>query len=86
MFGNFFKNVNFLKYIDLRVFLLSFIIGIGMVYLTAPDKRVIYVYPTPENADVLQYRDKTGSCFQVKQTEVSCPKNDSEISKVPPQS
>ena len=51
-----------------------------------PDTRKIYVYPTPENIDVLQYKDKTDTCFQFKQNEVDCPKNDSEITKIPVQS
>ena len=51
-----------------------------------PDTRKIYVYPNPENIDVLQYKDKTDTCFQFKQNEVACPKNDSEITKTPVQS
>ena len=47
--------------------------------------RKIYVYPTPENADVLQYRDKTGNCFSIKQKEVKCPANANDIAKVPSQ-
>ena len=51
-----------------------------------PDTRKILVYPTPENIDLLQYRDKTGSCFHFKQNEVTCPNNPSKISKIPVQS
>ena len=57
-----------------------------MVYITMPDMRKIYVYPTPENIDILQYRDKTNSCFGFKQKEVSCPSNEGDISKIPVQS
>jgi hypothetical protein len=48
--------------------------------------RKIYVYPSPENVDILQYRDKTNTCFQMKQKEVKCPKSEKEIFKVPVQS
>jgi hypothetical protein len=73
------------KYINFPVFLLSLIIGFFAVYVTLPDSRKIFVYPTPENVSLLQYRDKTKTCFSVTQREVSCPKNESEISRIPAQ-
>jgi len=76
----------FFKYINVPVFIISFAIGIFFVYLFVPDTRSIKVYPNPENVGLLQYRDATGACFQIKETVVACPKDDSEISKVPPQS
>jgi hypothetical protein len=78
--------LNFLKYINIPVFLISLFIGLFVVYITMPDTRKIYVYPTPENVDILQYRDKTDSCFQVKEKEVSCPSNEKDISVIPVQS
>jgi hypothetical protein len=74
------------KYVKLNVFIISLAFGLFAVYITMPDTRKIYVYPTPENIDVLQYKDKTDTCFQFKQNEVDCPKNDSEITKIPVQS
>jgi hypothetical protein len=73
------------KYVNFTVFLLSLAFGLFAVYMTAPDTRKIYVYPTPENVDVLQYKDKTNTCFSFKQKEVACPKNESEITKIPAQ-
>lgn len=78
--------LNIFKYINVSVFLISLFVGLFVVYITMPDTRKIYVYPTPENVDILQYRDKTDSCFQVKQDEVSCPSNEKEISVIPAQS
>jgi hypothetical protein len=78
--------MGFAKYINFPVFLISLAFGIFAVYIFLPDNRKIYVYPTPENVALLQYKDKTDTCFSLKQTEVTCPKNESEISKVPPQS
>jgi hypothetical protein len=78
--------LNFFKYINVPIFLISLFLGIFVVYITMPDTRKIYVYPTPENVDILQYRDKTDSCFQVKHTEVSCPSNEKDISVIPVQS
>jgi len=74
------------KYVKLNVFIISLAFGLFAVYITMPDTRKIYVYPTPENIDVLQYKDKTDTCFKFKQNEVDCPKNDSEISQIPVQS
>ena len=74
------------QYIKLNVFIISLAFGLFAVYITMPDTRKIYVYPTPENIDVLQYKDKTDTCFQFKQNEVDCPKNDNEITKIPVQS
>jgi len=49
------------------------------------DLRKIYVYPTPENVDVLQYRDKAGNCFSYKQVDTACPKSESKLAKIPVQ-
>ena len=76
----------FTKYIHMPAFILSLIIGFIAVYLTMPDTRKIYVYPTPANVIILQYKDKTNTCFSFKQTEVPCPKNSADISVVPAQS
>lgn len=74
-----------MKYINVPIFLISLAIGLFFVYVTMPDTRKIYVYPTPDNIDILQYKDKTNSCFKFKQTEVTCPKNENEIAKIPVQ-
>jgi len=73
------------KFIDARFFLLSLVIGLFAVYISMPDLRTIYVYPTPENVSILQYKDKTGTCFSFSQDEVTCPTDPNEISKVPVQ-
>ena len=74
------------KYIKLNVFIISLAFGLFAVYITMPDTRKIYVYPTPENIEVLLYKDKTDTCFQFKQNEVACPTNEAEITKIPVQS
>jgi len=73
------------KYINVPVFIATLVIGIIVMYFIMPDTRKIFVYPSPENIDILQYRDKTGSCFTMKQTEVTCPKNEKDIAKIPVQ-
>lgn len=61
-----------LKYINIPVFLVSFAIGVFAVYVTVPDKKEITVYPTPDNVNYLQYKDKAGNCFQYTQTKTKC--------------
>ena len=73
------------KYINFKVFLISLAFGLFAVYMTAPDMRKIYVYPTPENVDIIQYKDKTDTCFSFKQTEINCPRDMSEITTRPMQ-
>ena len=70
------------RFIDFKIFLISLLLGLFAVYVTMPDMRKIYVYPTPDNVDVIQYKDETGTCFVPKQHEVKCPK-DGELSKIP---
>ena len=67
------------KFINFKVFFFSLVFGLFAVYMTMPDSRKIMVYPTPENVSLLQYKDKTDTCFSFEQTEVSCPKNVNEI-------
>jgi len=76
--------MSLLKYINIPIFILSLAIGIFFVYIYQADRRIIYVYPKPDNVDYIQYKDATGTCFNVKQDNIKCPK-DSEISKIPAQ-
>ena len=59
-------------YIDIRVFIISFAIGIFFVYISGTDLREVYVYPTLDNYNDILYQDNTGTCFQMIPEEVSC--------------
>ena len=74
-----------LKFINVPVFIASLAIGLFFVYVYAPNSRKIYVYPTPNNVDMVQYKDALGNCFYYKQQKVKCPKN-GEVKTIPPQS
>jgi len=74
-----------MKFINIPAFILSLAIGIFLVYIFVPDERKIYVYPTPENINKIQYKDKTGTCFSIKQKQMECPSDESLISKIPVQ-
>lgn len=72
--------------LDIYAFVISFAIGIFFVYTTLPDVKKIFVYPSPDNVEHIQYKDKAGNCFQFRQTKVPCPTDKQLISKVPVQS
>ena len=73
-----------MKFIDFRIFIISLAIGFLYVYLTIPAKKVIFVNPTPDNIDDIQYKDKANNCHKYSFKEVSC--NGSEkIKRIPVQ-
>jgi hypothetical protein len=76
--------MNPFKFIKLHIFLLSFVFGLFTVYVIMPEEKNIFVYPTPENVNKLQYRDNSNTCFDIRQEEVNC--NDyNKIEKIPMQ-
>jgi len=72
------------KYVSIPIFALSFIFGLIAVYIIGNgEMRKIYVYPTPENLEKIQYKDSTDTCFEFKQKEVACSSNPDEMKKMP---
>jgi len=57
--------------IDLKYFLISFCIGIMIVYSLHPKGEVIYKFPSPTNLNI-KYKDKTDSCYKYSYEEVKC--------------
>jgi hypothetical protein len=70
------------EYINLKVFIISFAIGIFCVYIMGPDIKKIYVYPTISNVGKVQYKDRADNCFVYKENEVKCPLDKSMISDI----
>ena len=70
------------KYIDIRVFLMSLTIGLLYIYLAEEYKKVIIIYPTPDNIKNYQYKDKTDNCFTYNLKEVKCPADDNLLHKI----
>ena len=76
----------FTKFINIPVFIISFLFGLFIVYYSmSSDMRKVYVYPTPENVHILQFKDNVNNCFEFKETEISCPKDESKITHYTPQ-
>jgi hypothetical protein len=67
--------MGFSKFINIPVFIISLAIGLFFVYIYQADKRVVYVYPKPDNVDYIQYKDVTGTCFKATQESVKCSSN-----------
>ena len=72
-----------LNYISIRVFLISFAIGLFFVYVLGPKMKKIFIYPSPENVDKVLFKDNADNCFYFKQVEVSCPSDESKIMSIP---
>ena len=73
----------FLNYISPKIFLICLTLGLFIVYITSSTPTVIYVYPTPDNVDKLQFKDKANNCYEFTYEEVKCPTDKSKISKIP---
>jgi hypothetical protein len=71
------------KYIDFRFFIISLTFGLFLTYIYRPAQTIIYVYPTPQNINNLQFRDKANNCYHFQQKEVKCPTDTSKIYTIP---
>lgn len=72
-----------MKFISIPVFIVSLAIGLFFVYIYTPSPKVIYIYPTPDNIDEIQYKDKSGSCHKYEANPVNCPADKSDIAETP---
>jgi hypothetical protein len=74
------------EFINIPVFIASFAAGMFAVYITLFNElRTVYVFPTPDNVHLLQYKDSTGTCFKYNEKKVSCPAKEGDITKIPAQ-
>jgi len=71
------------KYINLPIFLISLALGLLHVYLYRPPTSVVLVYPTPDNINTMQYKDKANNCFKFNMKGVPCDKHKEEITSIP---
>ena len=74
-----------MKYISIKYFIISFLVGMLFIYLSSPSQRSVVVYPTVDNQDMFQYKDMAYNCFALKPNAVKCPYLDNNVSVIPPQ-
>ncbi len=61
------------RYLNLKWFLVSLAIGLFYIYIAEEYKTTIFIYPTPDNLNQYQFRDKTDNCFGYDLKKVECP-------------
>jgi hypothetical protein len=74
-----------MKFFHIPTFIISLAIGLFFTYITVPEPTIIYVYPSPNNLDKLQYIDKAENVFSFDYKKVKCPTDDSQIKDIPVQ-
>lgn len=78
------SKLNILQQIDPFYFILALAVGLFFVYITndnVPD--VILMYPTPNNAGKVIYKDSADVCYKYEKEEVKCPTDKSKIKQMP---
>ena len=71
------------NFINPPVFIISFIIGVIVVYFFQPEPIKVYRFPTPENTGKFTYQDDAENCYKYEATEVKCPSDPNLILEHP---
>ncbi len=66
-------------YIDPLIFLVALCLGLFYTYVTAPQPRIIYKYPTPFNTGKVLYQDNNKVCYKYQIQKANCPTDKSKI-------
>ena len=74
-----------MKYISIKLFILSFLIGMLFIHLSSPSQRSVIVYPTTDNKDIFQYKDMAHNCFSINPNIIKCPYLDNTVTVIPSQ-
>ena len=59
--------------LNLKAFVLSLAVGLLVVYLSTATKKVVHVYPTPENVAKYLYKDNANNCYTFDMEKTRCP-------------
>ena len=60
------------------VFLISFVIGIIVIFAFTEPKKILVKYPNPINSEKTVYTNENGECYKVKAEEIECNGNERE--------
>jgi hypothetical protein len=69
--------------INLFYFVVSFSLGMLVVYLSTPPPEVIVKFPSPYNVGNVVYTDKADTCYKYTAKDVACPFDKSLIKPQP---
>ncbi len=73
----------FTKLFNFPAFIISLALGLLFVYLSDAEKDVVFVYPTPNNLDQVEYKDTAGNCFGFSANQLECPEDITKIKTIP---
>ena len=73
------------KYILPLPFFIALFFGFLMVYVTAPEPRIVFKHPNPDNVDnnIYQEDEEGENCYKYEVDEVKCPVNKNIIKEHP---
>jgi hypothetical protein len=71
--------ISFTDYIDVRVFFISFFVGVFILYFFAPNHKYVTSYPPTDNSNQSIYKEKENQCFKYEVKEINCPQDKSQI-------
>ena len=63
-----------LERLNLYYFLISFCVGILVVYSTQPKGQIVHKFPSPTNLST-QYKDNADNCYKYEYEQVTCTKD-----------
>lgn len=72
-----------MKFLNFPTFIISLCVGLFLSYITLPPSQIVYVYPTPDNTELIQYKDKNNTCFKFDSNETECPADNKLIREYP---
>lgn len=68
------NKITMFERINFTYFIISFCLGIFVVYTTKQPVQVVHKFPSPTNL-ATKYRDNTNSCYKYEYEEVQCDGN-----------
>ena len=70
------------KYLNIKYFIISLSIWLLYIYLSEEYKKIVYIYPTPDNVNKYQYVDNTDECFSYDFKEITCPSSNKKVKNI----
>lgn len=72
----------FYECVDFKIFIVALSIGLFYTYIIDDNNKIIILYPTPDNVNEYQYKDKSDNCYTYNLNEVDCPDDENKYQTV----